>query len=65
MWQLGLWPHNSLSGNICFEFTVLVLCSEGGPTRRWERKKNAMKEGREHTYNVHACRQGMKSEVKV
>ncbi len=29
MWKLGLWPRNSFSGNICFEFTVLVLCSSG------------------------------------
>jgi hypothetical protein len=27
IWQLGLWPRNSFSGNICFEFSVLVLCS--------------------------------------
>jgi hypothetical protein len=27
MWKLGLWPRNSFSGNICFEFLVLVLCS--------------------------------------
>ncbi len=27
MWKLGLWPHNSFSGNICFEFLVLVLGS--------------------------------------
>jgi hypothetical protein len=26
MWKLGLWPLNSFSGNICFEFSVLVLC---------------------------------------
>ncbi len=25
--EMGLWPHNSFSGNICFEFSVLVLCS--------------------------------------
>jgi hypothetical protein len=24
---LGQWPRNSFSGNICFEFSVLVLCS--------------------------------------
>jgi hypothetical protein len=23
-----VWPHNSFSGNICFEFSVLSLCSE-------------------------------------
>jgi hypothetical protein len=23
----GLWPRNSFSGNICFQFSVLVLCS--------------------------------------
>jgi hypothetical protein len=23
----GLWPRHSFSGNICFEFSVLVLCS--------------------------------------
>ncbi len=27
MWTLGLWPWNSFSGNICFEFSVLCLCS--------------------------------------
>ncbi len=27
MWKLGLWPRNSFSGNICFEFSVLFLCS--------------------------------------
>ncbi len=27
MWKLGLWPRNSFSGNICFAFSVLVLCS--------------------------------------
>jgi hypothetical protein len=27
MWKLGLWPRNSFSGNVCFEFSVLVLCS--------------------------------------
>jgi hypothetical protein len=29
MWKLGLRPHNSFSGNICFEFSVLRLCSAG------------------------------------
>jgi hypothetical protein len=29
MWKLGLWPRNSFSGNICFEFSVLVFCSAG------------------------------------
>jgi hypothetical protein len=29
MWKLGLWPCNSFSRNICFEFSVLVLCREG------------------------------------
>ncbi len=29
MWKLGLWPSNSFSGNICFNFSVLVLCSAG------------------------------------
>jgi hypothetical protein len=27
MWKLGLWPRNFFSGNICFEFSLLVLCS--------------------------------------
>jgi hypothetical protein len=27
MWKLGLWPRNSFSGNICFQFSALVLCS--------------------------------------
>ncbi len=27
MWKVGLWPRNSFSGNICFEFPVLCLCS--------------------------------------
>jgi hypothetical protein len=27
MWKLGLRPCNSFSGNICFEFSVLCLCS--------------------------------------
>jgi hypothetical protein len=27
MWKLGLWPRNSFTGNICFEFSVLVLSS--------------------------------------
>jgi hypothetical protein len=27
LWKLGLWPRNSFTGNICFEFSVLVLCS--------------------------------------
>ncbi len=27
MWKLGLWPRNSFSGYICFEFSALVLCS--------------------------------------
>jgi hypothetical protein len=26
MWKFGLWSPNSFSGNICFEFSVLVLC---------------------------------------
>jgi hypothetical protein len=27
MWKWGLWPRNSFSGNICFEFSEWVLCS--------------------------------------
>jgi hypothetical protein len=27
MWKLGLRPRKSLSGNICFDFSVLCLCS--------------------------------------
>jgi hypothetical protein len=26
MWNLGLWPCNSFSGNICFEFSVFSEC---------------------------------------
>jgi hypothetical protein len=26
MWKLALWPRNSFSKNICFEFAVLWLC---------------------------------------
>ncbi len=29
MWKLGLRPRNSLTANICFEFSVLSLCSVG------------------------------------
>ncbi len=29
LWKLGLRPRNSFSGNICSEFSVLCLCSEG------------------------------------
>jgi hypothetical protein len=28
MWKLGLLPRNFFCGNICFEFSVLVLCSD-------------------------------------
>ncbi len=28
MCKFGLWPRSSFSRNICFEFSVLVLCSE-------------------------------------
>ncbi len=27
MWRLGLWPRSSFSGNICFQFSILVFCS--------------------------------------
>jgi hypothetical protein len=27
--EVGLWPRNSFSGNICFEFSVLCVCSGG------------------------------------
>jgi hypothetical protein len=27
--ECGNWPRNSFSGNICFQFSVLVLCSVG------------------------------------
>ncbi len=29
MWKFELWPRYSFSGNICFEFSVLCLCSVG------------------------------------
>ncbi len=29
MWKLGLWSRNSFSGNICFEFSILVPWSAG------------------------------------
>ncbi len=29
MWKLGLWPRNSFSGNMCFEFSVLIFCRVG------------------------------------
>ncbi len=32
-WKLGLWLRNSFSGNICIEFSVLVLFSVYGPSR--------------------------------
>ncbi len=35
MWKLGLTPRNSFSGNICFEFSVLRLCS-ASPLPRWD-----------------------------
>ncbi len=42
IWKLGLLPRSSFSGNICFEFAVLVLCSvrlrDTQPTwQRWRR----------------------------
>jgi hypothetical protein len=27
MLKLGLWPRNSFSWNICFKFSILILCS--------------------------------------
>ncbi len=36
MWKLGLWPCNFFSGNICFVFSVLCLCSA------WQRKLGVM-----------------------
>ncbi len=33
MWKSGLQPRNSFSGNICFEFSVLVLCSVDDNTK--------------------------------
>ncbi len=35
MWKLGLWPRKYFSGNICFEFSVLVLCSAVCPPAPW------------------------------
>ncbi len=31
MWKLGRWPPNSFCGNICWEFSVLVLCNVTQP----------------------------------
>ncbi len=28
MWKLGLWPRNSFSGSICFEFSVSLQCNK-------------------------------------
>jgi hypothetical protein len=35
VWKLGLWPRNSFSGNICFQFSVLVLCSAAWLSQTW------------------------------
>jgi hypothetical protein len=32
--KLGLWPRNSFTGNICFNFLVLFLCSAKAPETR-------------------------------
>ncbi len=35
MWKLGLWPHISFSGNICFDcFVFISLQCAGGFERR-------------------------------
>ncbi len=39
IWKLGLWPHHSFSWNICFEFSVLVLCSEYTPLTLLSQRK--------------------------
>ncbi len=36
MWKLGLWPRNSFSENIYFEFSVLFLCSASSRTVEFE-----------------------------
>ncbi len=32
MWKLGLWSRNSFSGNICFQFLLLVICNAWLPS---------------------------------
>ena len=39
IWKLRLWPRNSFSGNICFKFLVLVLCSAGAPHHAGRRRR--------------------------
>jgi hypothetical protein len=51
MWKLGLCPRNSFSGNICFEFLGLVLCSVG-PRRATQRKERLRETGKMVKYRT-------------
>jgi hypothetical protein len=33
--EIGLWPRNSFSVNICFKFSILVLCNVSPRTPNW------------------------------
>jgi hypothetical protein len=48
MLKLGLCPRNSFSGNICFQFSILVLCSI-------EVKKHIIEFCAQRTYHAHGA----------
>ncbi len=45
MWKLGMWPRNSFIGSICFEFSVLVLCSATLLCARYEALLHSLNNG--------------------